>query len=298
MFKTNAATIKQPSTPIVLSIAGSDCSAGAGLQADLKTCGAMGVYGMSVVTAVTAQSHERLHTVHVMPADVVEQQLLSISQAYTIKAIKLGMLGSQVVAEVVVAFLRNQVLSGEVLSRQVLNGQAPNRQACPIIVDPVLSASVGGSLFTEGKDFYLQHILPLATLVTPNIPEASRFLGQAEALDHETCEQQARELAALGPEYVLLKGGHGSDERLSTDYLACSQDSSVQAFSAARLKTVHGHGTGCTLATAIAAGLAQNLSMPQAIAAAKNYIQASLLSASRLGIAAQNGPLHHFSSYW
>lgn len=278
MFDTDNALTQPSSTPIVLTIAGSDCSAGAGLQADLKTCGAMGVYGMSVVTAVTAQNHTKLHAVQVMPAEIVEQQLLSIRQAYTVKAIKLGMLGSQAVAEVVVSFLRSQV--------------------CPIVVDPVLSASVGGSLFAEGKDFYRQHILPLATLVTPNIPEAALFLEQDEAISHETCEQQARELAALGPQYVLLKGGHGADERLSTDYLACSQEASVQAFSAARLKTPHGHGTGCTLATAIAAGLAQGLSMPQAIAAAKNYIQASLLSASRLEIAASNGPLHHFSSYW
>lgn len=275
--------VKGPSnrSRTVLTIAGSDCSAGAGLQADLKTFAAMGVYGYSVVTAITAQSYKRLDVIESVSADLIRRQLVSVLEQGPIDAVKLGMLGSESVAEIVVGFL------------QEIN--------CPIVIDPVLSASVGGKLWQGGADFYREQLLPLATLLTPNIAEAAKLLSvDTVAASHEEYERQARALVALGPTSVLLKGGHSQDRRLSTDYLAISigDEMPIQAFSAARLETPHGHGTGCTLASAIAAALAQGLDIAQAIAVAKNYLQASLMAAGYLNLVPSNGPLHHFSNFW
>ena len=267
-------------TPVVLTIAGSDCTAGAGLQADLKTCAAMGAYACSVVTAVTAQNHLAVQAVEPMPVALVKAQLDAVMASYPVAVIKLGMLGSLEVALVVAQFLAASKL--------------------PVVIDPVLKASVGGSLCggDDVIDFYRHTLAPLATVLTPNLQEAALLLNAPLATTHSDYERQAKQLLSLGSKAVLLKGGHSQDERLCSDYLALQGTDAVQAFASARLKTPHGHGTGCTLASAIAAGLAQGLSLKQAIAAAKNFVQASLAHAARLELVPHNGPLHHFSTFW
>ena len=274
--------------PVVLTIAGSDSSAGAGIQADIKTCGAMGVFACLVVTAVTAQSPGSVRGIYPMPASLVMDQIEAAISAFPVAVVKLGMLGNLAIAEAVADFLQ--------------------RSNLPAVIDPVLKASAGANLCADsaGIDsvvaFYREHLVPLATLITPNLQEASLLLGAPLANSHLSYEQQAKELQMLGCSAALLKGGHSLDERLCTDYLAYRHDDSgeccVQAFSAARLQTPHGHGTGCTLASAIAAGLAQGLTLRQAVAAAKNYLQNTLMNAERLALVPNNGPLHHFASFW
>lgn len=273
-------------TPVVVTFAGSDPFAAAGLQADLKTFAALGVYGASVVTAITAQSASRFLTSQPVAAEHVLAQWQAIEGELQPEAIKLGMLGSIDNADTILGLLK------------AYHGA--------VIVDPVCKASSGGDLNTDlqvknrWQAFYRDELMPYVTVFTPNIAEAAWLLDSPTADSHQTLEAQALELLALGPNAVLLKGGHSSDERLATDYLAFYDQGQpkVQAFSAARLATPHGHGTGCTLASAIAAGLAQKLSAAQAVAQAKNYVQGALLAADRLGLVANNGPLHHFSMLW
>jgi hydroxymethylpyrimidine/phosphomethylpyrimidine kinase len=267
----------------------------------------MGVYACSVVTAVTAQNASALSRVQVMPVDLVEDQLQAVLAGFDIAVIKLGMLGSIDIALCVAEML--------------------GRTGIPAVIDPVIHASVGGRLAAGNSTdeawlkVYREQLMPHATVFTPNLDEAEKLLGNKCVGSHEYYEAQARALVALGAHAVLLKGGHSGDPRLSTDYLAINLPSSstkevgitpktmrcsiaaggeisVQTFAATRLLTPHGHGTGCTLASAIAAGLAQGLTIPQAIATAKNYLHSSLMHAGRLGLVPANGPVHHFSSFW
>lgn len=275
-------------TPVVLSIAGSDSSAGAGIQADLKTCAAMGVYACTAVTAVTAQGAGRVDGVYALPASLVRDQMNAVAETFNISVVKLGMMANIDIAQVVADFLQQSGL--------------------PAVIDPVLKASAGANLCTasgnatEVLSFYREVLIPQATVVTPNLQEAAQLLGISQANCHEQYEQQAFALLALGPSSVLLKGGHSVDARLCSDYLAFADAKTgnikTHAFSAARLLTPHGHGTGCTLASAIAAGLAQGLSIMQAVSAAKNYLQGALAAANKLNLVPEHGPLHHFSNYW
>lgn len=274
--------------PVVLTIAGSDSSAGAGIQADIKTCGAMGVFTCTAVTAVTAQAPGRVAGIYPMPASLVLDQIEAAVSAFPVGVVKIGMLGNLAIAEVVADFLQ--------------------RSGLPAVIDPVFKASAGTDLCSDVNGqghivaFYRECLVPLAQLITPNLDEAAQLLNCSVVDSHEAYEQQAKDLLLLGSSAVLLKGGHSQDERLCTDYLAtCSGkngEASVQPFSAARLKTRQGHGTGCTLASAIAAGLAQGLTTPQATAAAKNYVQNALMNADRLALVPANGPLHHFANFW
>lgn len=275
-------------TPVVLSIAGSDSSAGAGIQADIKTCAAMGVYACTAVTAVTAQGAGRVDGVYALPASLVRDQMNAVAETFNISVVKLGMMANLDIAQVVADFLQQSGL--------------------PAVIDPVLKASAGANLCTasgnatEVLSFYREVLIPQAMVVTPNLQEAAQLLGISQANCHEQYEQQACALLALGPSSVLLKGGHSVDTRLCSDYLAFADAKTgnikTHAFSAARLLTPHGHGTGCTLASAIAAGLAQGLSIMQAVSAAKNYLQGALAAANKLNLVPEHGPLHHFSNYW
>ena len=273
-------------TPVVVTFAGSDPFAAAGLQADLKTFAALGVYGASVVTAVTAQSASQFVLSEPVASNTVLAQWPAIKDELRLEAIKLGMLGSLENAAAVLSVIKT--FEGAV------------------VVDPVCKASSGGVLNTDltiknqWHSYYRDELMPYVSVFTPNIAEAAWLLDGDAAKNHQEMESQALALLALGPKAVLLKGGHSADERLATDYLAFYDqgEAKVQAFSAARLATPHGHGTGCTLASAIAAGIAQNLTIAQAVAQAKNYVQGGLLAADRLGLVASNGPLHHFSMLW
>lgn len=274
---------------VVLSIAGSDSSAGAGIQADIKACAAMGAYAVTAVTAVTAQGAGLVRGVFAMPASLVHDQLAAVTSTFTVGAVKLGMLANIAIAEVVADYLADS------------NG--------PVIIDPVLKASTGDALSVNSADdqtalldYYRQHLIPLASLITPNLHEAAQLLQEPMATTHADYERQALKLLELGCAAVLLKGGHSQDERLCSDYLAFCDPStgqpSVKAFTAARLNTRHGHGTGCTLASAIAAGLVQGLTLLQAVNAAKNYLHGALAAAQNLDLVPAHGPLHHFNAYW
>lgn len=270
------ATLRQP-VKVVLAIAGSDSSGGAGLQADVKTGAAFGVHVATVITAVTAQNSMAVREVFPLTVPQVQAQIAAVMEAMPVAAIKIGMLAN---AEILVAI-----------------AQWLATVDIPIVLDPVLGATSGGSLFSDQDRtaLYCRHLLPQATVLTPNLVEAAQLLGVAQAQTYEQISEQAQALRALGPQAVLLKGGH-ADLPLAADYLASADG--VAPFSAPRVDTSHTHGGGCSLATAIAAGLAQGLALKPAIAAAKTYIQGAIAHGARLHLAPQNGPIHHFYQYW
>lgn len=262
---------------VVLVIAGSDSSGGAGLQADLKTGAAFGVHVATAITAVTAQNSAAVLNVFPMTVEQVQAQISAIVDAMPVAAIKIGMLANAEILLAVAQWLKTVDL--------------------PIILDPVLGATSGGSLFSDRDraDLYRRHLLPLATVLTPNLIEAAQLLGMEPARTYEQIAEQAQALKALGPKAVLLKGGH-ADLPLAADYLVTSEG--VTPFSTPRIDTTHTHGGGCSLATGIAAGLAQGLELKSAVAAAKTFIQGAITHSARLNLAPRNGPIHHFYQYW
>jgi hydroxymethylpyrimidine/phosphomethylpyrimidine kinase len=259
--------------PIALTIAGSDPGGGAGIQADLKTFAACGVYGASVIAALTAQNTRGVSGVHVVPPDFVTAQLDAVFDDLDIRAVKTGMLARADVIGAVVAALRRW--------------SPPN-----LVVDPVMIATSGSALLAPDAVVALREtLLPLARLITPNLPEAATLLGDAVATCEGDIERQGRALLALGCGAVLIKGGHGTGAT-SVDYLF-DRDGVVR-FSAPRLATRNAHGTGCTLASAIAAGLAHGRDLPSAVRRAKDYVTAAIAAADRLNVGRGEGPLHHF----
>ncbi len=262
--------------PIALTIAGSDPSGGAGIQADLKTFAACGVYGASVITALTAQNTCGVTDVHVVPAEFVTAQLDAVLSDLDVRAVKTGMLARSDIIEAI----------AEALERF----SPPN-----LVIDPVMIASSGNALLTEEAIATLREkLLPRARLITPNLPEAARLLGESEAAREIDIARQGRALLALGCEAVLIKGGHAGGAQ-SIDYLFAK--GSVERFSAPRIDTNNTHGTGCTLASAIAAGLARGLALSHAVRGAKDYVTAAIAAADRLAVGRGNGPLHHFHAF-
>jgi len=259
--------------PIALTIAGSDSSGGAGIQADLKTFAACGVYGASVITALTAQNTRGVTDVHVVPAEFVTAQLDAVFSDLDVRAVKTGMLVRSDIIEAIVAALARW--------------SPPN-----LVVDPVMIATSGNALLAEQAIATLREkLLPRARLITPNLPEAACLLADAVAGREADIARQGKALRALGCEAVLIKGGHatGAD---SIDYLFTS--GGTERFSAPRIATRNTHGTGCTLASAIAAGLARGLDLSTAVRRAKDYVTAAIAAADRLAVGRGNGPLHHF----
>jgi len=240
--------------PVALSIAGSDCSAGAGIQADLKTFQHFGVHGLTAVTCVVSETAEIVRHVHPVPVEVVRDQVSLMLDSFPVTAIKTGMLYSAEHVAAVAALLR--VRSGILL-----------------VVDPVMIASTGAPLIeAEAIAMYREALLPLATLITPNLPEAETLLGRK--IGRGDLEQAAGELAAEFQTAVLLKGGHldGPD---CVDLLA-EKDGTLVRFTAPRLAVRASHGTGCTLSAAIAAKLAAGDPLPAAILRAKEYLGRAL----------------------
>jgi len=260
------------SAPRVLTIAGSDSGGGAGIQADLKTFAAHGVYGMSVVTAVTAQNTRGVHAVHEVPAEVVRAQLAAVLDDLGADAVKVGMLGNAAIVAAVADELR-RVTSG---ARRV-----------PLVVDPVLVAKGGAALLRDDAVERLRSdLLPHATVVTPNLPEAERLTGMRVASEEQRVDA-ARALAGVGCA-VLLKGGHGEGDEI-VDLLVDGER--VVRFAHRRQATRSTHGTGCTLSAAIAARLARGDALEDAIAGAVDYVQRAIAAAPGLG--AGHGPLEH-----
>ncbi|WP_439543934.1 bifunctional hydroxymethylpyrimidine kinase/phosphomethylpyrimidine kinase [Hyphomicrobium sp.] len=259
-------------TPIALTIAGSDSSGGAGIQADLKTFTALGVYGASVITAITAQNTQGVQDVFTLPASIISAQMTSIADDLAVHAIKTGMLADRATVETVVRGLAR------------FNG-------VPLVVDPVMVATSGDVLLEpDAIDAVRTQLFPLADVVTPNLREAARLLDAPVATSLDEIEEQARRLLALGPKTVLIKGGHcqGDD---ATDILAF-QSGSLR-FSAPRIDTRNTHGTGCTLAAAIVARLAVGDSVPTAVSAAKAFVWAAIDAGRTLKIGKGDGPVDH-----
>lgn len=263
-------------TPTVLTIAGSDSGGGAGLQADLKTVSALGCYGASVVTAVTAQNTRAVTAVHPLPPDLIAAQIRAVLDDIAVHAVKIGMVGSPEATRAVADALRGC--------------------AVPIVLDPVMIAKSGDVLAGDASIAALvRDLLPLAHVLTPNLPEAARLLGDQPAETEAAALVQGMALRALGPQHVLMKGGHAGGPHC-TDILIGPGGSA--RFTAPRIGTRNTHGTGCTLSSAIAAGLAQGLPVADAVGRAHGWLHGAIRAADDLAIGGGNGPVHHFHALW
>ena len=264
-------------TPIAVTIAGSDSSGGAGIQADLKTFAALGVYGASVIAALTAQNTQGVTAIQDVPADFIAAQMDAVFSDLAVGAVKIGMLSQVPAIEAVAAGL-------------------DRHGAGNIVLDPVMVATSGDRLLaTEAVETLRRLLLPRAMVVTPNLPEAAMLIGADMARDEGAMEAQARAIMALGAHSVLIKGGHNHGDE-SVDLLV--GPGGVLRLAAKRIATRHTHGTGCTLSSAIAAGLAKGLDLFAATRQAKDYVSAAIAAADRLRISRHpekgHGPLNHF----
>jgi len=257
----------------LLTIAGSDSGGGAGIQADLKTFAAHRAFGMSAITAITAQNTREVTAVHAIPPEVVAAQVDAVFEDLGVDAVKIGMLGGAEVVRAVATAL----------------GRWLRRRPVPVVLDPVMVAKSGAALLADDAVAALvEELLPLATLVTPNLPEARRMTGIETASD-EGRLAAARRLAERGP-WVLIKGGHGEGSEV-VDLLVPPGDGEPVRFENPRIQTSATHGTGCTLSSAIAARLARGDAMPEAVAGAIAYLRGAMEAAPRLGAGA--GPVSH-----
>jgi hydroxymethylpyrimidine/phosphomethylpyrimidine kinase len=264
------------STPVALAIAGSDSGGGAGIQADLKTFAALGVYGASVLTALTAQNTTGISAIHEVPAEFIAAQMDAVFSDLDVGAVKIGMLGSAAAIAAVEAGLRRH-------------------RARNVVLDTVMAASSGAKLLADDAIDHLRGLMAQARLVTPNLPEAAALTGARQARDEEEMYVQAQKLLTFGAGAVLIKGGHGGGSE-SVDILV--EGASRTRFALPRIETQNTHGTGCTLASAIAAGLAKKLSLVDAVRQAKCFVAGALETADRLKIGSGPGPLHHFHKWW
>lgn len=261
----------------VLSIAGSDPSGGAGIQADLKTFSAFRVYGATVITALTAQNTRGVTGVHKLPAEFVARQIDGVFEDLCIDATKIGMLATGGVAETV--------------ADRLLHHGAGN-----IVLDPVMVATSGDRLLdADAIDVIRRRLVPLARVITPNLAEAAVLLGEETANSLAAMKRAVRKLHRLGPRVVLLKGGHLPGDHCP-DLLFDGER--VIELSAGRVATRNTHGTGCTLSAAIAARLAQGDDILAACRAAKAYVTAAIAASDRLTVGSGHGPLHHFHALW
>jgi hydroxymethylpyrimidine/phosphomethylpyrimidine kinase len=263
-------------TAIAVTIAGSDSSGGAGIEADLKTFAALGVYGAAVITALTAQNTKGVFAIHDVPADFIAAQINAVFTDLDVGAVKIGMLGTASAIEVVAA---------------ALDRYRPRS----VVLDPVLVASSGERLLREDAIGRLRALISRVRVVTPNLPEAAALLGAPPARDENEMRAQAQKLLSLGAGAVLIKGGHGGGPE-SVDLLV--EADHCLRLAAPRVATKNTHGSGCTFASAIAAGLAKGLPLDEAARQAKAYVSAAIAAADRLGVGSGHGPLHHFHAWW
>ncbi|MGZ4635103.1 bifunctional hydroxymethylpyrimidine kinase/phosphomethylpyrimidine kinase [Oryzihumus sp.] len=263
--------------PVALTIAGSDPSGGAGVQADLKTFSALRAYGTSVLTALTAQSTTGVTGVHVVPTAFVTEQLETLVADVRVDAVKIGMLATTGLAGAVADFLR--------------------AHPCPVVVlDPVMVATSGDRLLADDAVEALRALLPLASVVTPNLPEAAGLLGVAEAADEAEMLDHAQALQALGAQRVLLKGGHRAGSGSASDVLAGPDG--VTWLRAPCVETTNTHGTGCSLSSALAALRPQRETWVDTARDAKDWLTGALAAADTLEVGRGHGPVHHFHRLW
>ncbi len=263
--------------PIALTIAGSDSSGGAGIQADLKTFAAFGVYGASVITALTAQNTQGVTGIHQAPADFVTAQIDAVFGDLDVRAVKIGMVAQLATIDAIAAGL---------------DRWSPKH----VVLDPVMVATSGDRLLAaDAVEALRTKLIPRASLITPNLPEAAALLDEPIAASEAAIESQGQRLMAMGCRMVLIKGGHGQGAE-SIDYLI--DGNGVVALAAPRIATQNTHGTGCSLSSAIAAGLAKGEDMQTAVRHAKVWISAAIAAADRLGVGHGHGPIHHFHKFY
>lgn len=264
---------KQDFIPNILTIAGSDCSGGAGIQADIKAISANGGYALSVITALTAQNTTGVQSSVDVPVRFIEDQIRSCFEDIDIHAVKIGMLSSPEIIETVA---------------KTLEEYNPTH----IVLDPVMVASSGDALLSgDALDILKGVLIPMSTLLTPNIPEAEKLLRKA-VIDFE---RAAEDLLSLGCQNALLKGGHGRSETC-TDILAVRANNNIEThtFEHERLETKNTHGTGCTLASTIATHLGHGLDLKTAVSNSKAYISKAIEHSDTLNVGHEHGPVHHF----
>ncbi|WP_299651372.1 bifunctional hydroxymethylpyrimidine kinase/phosphomethylpyrimidine kinase [uncultured Jannaschia sp.] len=262
--------------PSALTIAGSDSGGGAGIQADLKTFSARGVFGTSAITAITAQNTRGVFAVETVSPVLVAAQIDAVLTDIPPRAIKIGMLASPEIIDAVAT---------------ALDGYDG-----PVVLDPVMVAKSGDALLAQEAEAVLaERLLPRADVLTPNLPEAARLLGRAEARDAAEAEAQGRALLDLGARAVVMKGGHAEGPRC-TDILVTR--SGAVAMPQPRLATRNTHGTGCTFSSAIAAELAKGAEAEAAVRAAQAWLHDAIAAADGLGIGSGHGPVHHFHGIW
>lgn len=294
-MKTNQSKYRR-----LLTIAGSDSGGGAGIQADLKTFSALGCFGMSVITALTAQNTHSVTGIHPVPPEFIRLQIDTVMEDIGVDAVKVGMLHSVEVIRTV--------------------AEAIEFYRIPyVVVDPVMVAKGGAKLLQDDAVEALRaHLLPLAMVITPNLPEAEVLLGQdrketesnraktipgigaydtAKVFDLTTLEHVARRLSSFGPQAVLVKGGHLEGPE-SPDVLYLSKEDRAVHLTAPRIQTQNTHGTGCTLSSAIAAFLARGESLEKAVRFAKEYLTQALATGARYRLGSGRGPVHHFHAFW
>lgn len=263
-------------TAIAVTIAGSDSGGGAGIQADLKTFSALGVYGASVITAVTAQNTRGVSAVEDISPTVVAAQIDAVFSDLAVGALKIGMVSRRETIGVIAAGLK--------------------RYGRLAVIDPVMVATSGDHLMRPDAIATLkEELLPLALVLTPNLPEAALLTGRAIAETEAEVARQAEMLLKLGARSVLMKGGHANGKD-AIDIFYSGED--VLNLSRPRIETRNDHGTGCTLSAAIAAGLATGKPIEDAVFAAKAYLHAALVAADGLTIGQGHGPVHHFHHWW
>lgn len=264
-------------TAIAVTIAGSDSSGGAGIQADLKTFCALGVYGASVIAALTAQNTRGVSAIHDVPADFITAQIDAVFSDLAVNAVKIGMLSTPAAIEAVAAGLQR-------------HGQTN------IVLDPVMVAATGARLLVPAAvETLTRRLFPRARLITPNLLEAAALLDCDVAANEAEMHAQAGRLLDLGARAVLIKGGHASGAE-SVDLLV--EPAGVARFAARRIATDNTHGSGCTLSAAIAAFLAKGAALADAVGAAKTFISEAIAAADRLEIGSGHGPVHHLHAWW
>ena len=257
----------------VLSIAGSDPSGGAGIQADLKTFAANGVYGMAAITALTVQNTVGVQGIHLVPAKFVSTQIEAIFSDIAVSSVKVGMIGNAEIAEGVGTTLAKY--------RNLIS-----------VVDPVMVAK-GGSPLLDKKAIQAvkDNLIPLATIVTPNLPEAAILLGSSIAKSEEDMIYQGKALLNLGPKSILMKGGHS--EGITSNDLLVTENNYVW-FKEKRINTKNTHGTGCTLSSSIASFLAKDFSVEESVSKAKKFVTNAIRNSEKLSVGKGHGPTNHF----
>jgi len=262
----------------VLTIAGSDSGGGAGIQADLKTFSAIGCYGMSVITALTAQNTQGVNGIHAIPPEFAVQQIDAVLNDIGTDAVKIGMLYSAELIEAVAQALKKHA-------------------ARKIVLDPVMVAQSGDKLLQDDAiEAIKTHLMPLADVVTPNIPEATVLCGRP-LKQWSDIESAAKTLAQHGSRSILIKGGHG-DGNKSVDLLFLARENRFVSLATDRIKTNNNHGTGCTLSSAIASYMAKGKDIQEAVQKAKTFMNQAITAGATYKIGHGHGPVHHFFQWW